>query len=62
MITVFTPSFADEAGINAQNLTVKEIVARLTPEKFRAFRLYESAPDVRITTRPNTRLSRWRRR
>jgi len=29
MITVFTPSFADEANTNAQNLTAKEIVNRL---------------------------------
>jgi glycosyltransferase involved in cell wall biosynthesis len=62
MITVFTPSFADEADTNAQNLTVKEVVARLSPEKFRVVLLYEADPDPRIARRPNTRLLRWRRR
>jgi glycosyltransferase involved in cell wall biosynthesis len=62
MITVFTPSFADEADTNAQNLTVKEIVARLSPEQFRVVMLYEETPDPRIARRPNTRLLRWRRR
>ena len=62
MITVFTPSFADEADTNAQNLTVKEIVARLSPERFRVVMLYLEGPDPRIARRPNTRLLRWRRR
>lgn len=62
MITVFTPSFADEADTNAQNLTVKEVVARLSPQKFRVILLHEAAPDPRIENRPNTRLLRWRRR
>jgi glycosyltransferase involved in cell wall biosynthesis len=59
MIKVFTPSFADAANTNAQNLTVKEVVARLSPEKFRVEMLYDSAPDPRIAARPNTRLIRW---
>lgn len=59
MITVFTPSFADEANTNAQNLTVKEIVSRLSPEKVRVIMLHEGAPDPRIAARPNTRLLRW---
>jgi glycosyltransferase involved in cell wall biosynthesis len=62
MITVFTPSFADEADTNAQNLTVKEIVARLAPEKFRVVMLYENSADPRIASRRNTELLRWRRR
>lgn len=62
MITVFTPSFADEADTNAQNLTVKEIVARLSPEKFRVIMLHEAAPDPRIASRRNTILLRWRTR
>lgn len=62
MITIFTPSFADEADTNAQNLTVKEIVTRLPPERFRVIMLHESASDPRIAARPNTRLLRWRRR
>jgi glycosyltransferase involved in cell wall biosynthesis len=61
MMTVFTPSFADESDTNAQNLTVKEVVARLAPDKFRVVMLYEQAPDARIVKRPNTVLLRWRR-
>ena len=62
MMTVFTPSFADEADTNAQNLTVKEVAARLSPEKFRLVMLYENSPDPRIVNRPHTRLLRWHRR
>jgi glycosyltransferase involved in cell wall biosynthesis len=62
MITIFTPSFADEADTNAQNLTVKEVVARLAPDKFRVVMLHEQDPDPRIAARPNTELLRWRRR
>jgi glycosyltransferase involved in cell wall biosynthesis len=62
MITVFTPSFADEEDANAQNLTVKEIAARLSPERFRLLMLYDKSPDARIAARPHTRLLRWRKR
>lgn len=62
MITIFTPSFADEAGTNAQNLSVKEIVSRLDPNRFEVTMLHERAPDPRIVNRPNTHLLRWRRR
>ena len=54
-ITIFTPSFADEDNTNAQNLTVKEIVARL-PEQFRVVMISEGKPDPRIAARKNTRL------
>ncbi len=59
LIKIFTPSFADEAGTNAQNLTVKEVVARLDPERFQITMFYEQAPDPRIAARPNTILWRW---
>jgi len=60
MITIFTPSFADEADTNAQNLSVKEIVARLDPERAAVTMLHESgAVDPRIASRPNTTLLRW---
>lgn len=59
MITIFTPSFADEADTNAQNLSVKEIVTRLDPAKFAVTMLHESSPDARIAARPNTRLLSW---
>ena len=62
MITVFTPSFADESDTNAQNLTVKEIVSRLSPDKFRIVMLHENGPDPRIAARRNTELLRWYRR
>jgi glycosyltransferase involved in cell wall biosynthesis len=58
MITIFTPSFADESDTNAQNLTVKEIVARISPQDFHVTMLHEGVPDPRIATRPNTRLIR----
>jgi glycosyltransferase involved in cell wall biosynthesis len=60
MITMFTPSFADEANTNAQNLSVKEIVARLDPGLVSVMMLHEGAVDPRIASRPNTTLLRWR--
>jgi glycosyltransferase involved in cell wall biosynthesis len=62
MITIFTPSFADEADTNAQNLSVKEIVARMDPCAFAVTMLHEGPPDPRIASRPNTRLLTWKRR
>ncbi len=59
MITVFTPSFADESNTNAQNLTVKEVVARMDPSRFRVVMLAEGVADPRIAARPNTRILRW---
>jgi glycosyltransferase involved in cell wall biosynthesis len=61
MITVFTPSFADEANTNAQNLTVKEIVSRLPPDRFRVVLLGDGAPDPRILARENTEILQWTR-
>src|SRR3974390_447152 len=58
-IKVFTPSFADEADTNAQNLTVKEVVVRLDPARFHVTMLVEREPDPRIAVRPNTALWRW---
>jgi glycosyltransferase involved in cell wall biosynthesis len=55
-ITIFTPSHADAANTNAQNLTVKEIVARLPPERFRVAMFSGEQPDPRIAARPNTLL------
>ena len=62
MITVFTPSFADDDNTNAQNLTVKEVVARMDPARFRVVMLGLRAPDPRIAARPNTQILRWRSR
>jgi len=59
MITVFTPSFADESNTNAQNLTVKEVVARMDPSRFRVMMLGQGPADPRIAARPNTRILRW---
>ena len=61
VINIFTPSLADEANTNAQSLTVKEIIARLPPERFRVSMIYDEPPDPRIAARPNTKLLRWRR-
>lgn len=62
MITIFTPSFADEADTNAQNLSTKEIVARLDPARVAVTMLHEGAVDSRIAARANTTLLRWRKR
>ena len=62
LIKVFTPSFADEANANAQNLTVKEVVARLDPERYHVTLFTEGEPDPRIASRPNTRLWKWRKK
>jgi glycosyltransferase involved in cell wall biosynthesis len=61
MITIFTPSFADDANTNAQNLTAKEVVSRLPPERFRVVLLGDGAPDPRILARENTEILRWTR-
>jgi glycosyltransferase involved in cell wall biosynthesis len=62
MITVFTPSFADESNTNAQNLTVKEVVVRMDPSRFRVVMLGAGRPDPRIAARPNTKVLRWEKR
>jgi glycosyltransferase involved in cell wall biosynthesis len=62
MITVFTPSFADESNTNAQNLTVKEVVVRMDPLRFRVVMLGAGRTDPRIAARPNTRILRWQKR
>jgi glycosyltransferase involved in cell wall biosynthesis len=54
LINVFTPSVADETDTNAQNLTVKEVVARLDPELFHVTMLREQSSDPRIAGRKNT--------
>lgn len=59
MVTIFTPSFADENDTNAQNLSVKEIVARLDPERIAVTMLHEGVVDPRIAARPNTKLLQW---
>ncbi len=56
-IKIFTPSCADASNTNAQNLTVKEIVARL-PEEFHVTMLCEGDPDPRLQSRSHTRLFR----
>jgi glycosyltransferase involved in cell wall biosynthesis len=62
MTTVFTPSFADDDNTNAQNLTVKEVVVRMDPARFRVVMLGSRAPDPRIAARPNTQILLWRGR
>lgn len=61
MITVFTPSFADEANTNPQNLTAKEVVSRLSADRFRVVMLGDGPPDPRILARKNTEILRWTR-
>jgi glycosyltransferase involved in cell wall biosynthesis len=59
MITIFTPSFADESNTNAQNLTVKEVVARMDPSRFRVVMLGSGKADPRLIARPNTKILHW---
>ena len=59
-ITIFTPSYADAANTNAQNLTVKEIVTRLPPDEFHISMFSGPEPDLRIAARANTRLIPWK--
>lgn len=61
LIRVFTPSYADAENTNAQNLTVKEVVARLPEDEFYVTMLCEGVADPRIASRRNTRLYRWSR-
>lgn len=61
LITVFTPSFADENNTNAQNLTVKEVVARLDPSRYRVIMHGLNAPDPRLANRKNTVILPWRK-
>jgi glycosyltransferase involved in cell wall biosynthesis len=57
LITIFTPSDASAANTNAQNLTVKEIVARLPEDLFHVTLFCDGdVPDPRIAARKNTRL------
>jgi glycosyltransferase involved in cell wall biosynthesis len=62
LINVFTPSDARADNTNAQNLTVKEIVARLPVDQFHVTMLCDGAPDPRLSSRKNTRLVEWTRR
>jgi glycosyltransferase involved in cell wall biosynthesis len=59
---VFTPSDAGAANTNAQNLTVKEVVARLPEDQFHVTMLCGGAPDPRLSARRNTRLVSWTKR
>src|ERR1700687_4275995 len=61
MITGFTPSFADEANTNAQNLTVKEVVSRLPPDGFGVVLFGDGSHDPRILARQNTEILPWSR-
>ncbi len=61
MITIFTPSFADATNTNAQNLTAKEVVSRLPPDRFRVILLANGTPDPRILARENTEVLPWSR-
>jgi glycosyltransferase involved in cell wall biosynthesis len=60
-IHIFTPSLADGNNTNAQNLTVKEIVARLPEQLFRVVMICHATPDPRIAARGNTTLLPWRK-
>jgi len=55
-ITILTPSHADAASTNVQDRTVKNVVARLPPERFRVAIFSGEEPDSRLAARINTLL------
>jgi len=62
-ITIFTPSDAGVGNTNAQNLTVKEVVARLPEDRFHVTMLCDGdVSDPRLSARKNTRLVPWTKR
>jgi glycosyltransferase involved in cell wall biosynthesis len=62
-ITIFTPSDAGAGNTNAQNLTVKEIVARLPEDLFNVTMICDGdVPDPRVAARKNIRLVEWTKR
>lgn len=62
-ITIFTPSDASAGNTNAQNLTVKEIVARLPADRFHVTMFCDGeVPDPRLAKRENIRLVQWTKR
>ena len=57
-ITIFAPSHAGDGATNAQPLTVKEIVARLPPERFQVtMSTIRSYPAWLTASNQNTALS-----
>ena len=60
-IRIFTPSWADESNTNAQNLTVKSIVARLDSEIFHITMLYQENIDARLKGKPNITFISWKK-
>jgi glycosyltransferase involved in cell wall biosynthesis len=61
-ISIFTPSDAGAGNTNAQNLTVKEVVARLPADRFHVTMLCDGGEaDPRLSARENTRLVPWTR-
>jgi glycosyltransferase involved in cell wall biosynthesis len=54
-IRIFTEVCGAAANINAQSLTVKEIVSRLDPERFLVMMNSHGPADERLLARPNTK-------
>lgn len=58
-IRIFTEVCGAAANINAQSLTVKEIVSRLDPDRFVVMMMNSGGPvDERLIARPNTKFVR----
>ena len=62
LIRILVDTFADEGLTNAQMSNGREIIARLSPERFHVTTFVVDVPDRRIETRENTRLVRVPRR
>jgi glycosyltransferase involved in cell wall biosynthesis len=59
LLKIFTPSDASATNTNAQNLTVKEVIARLPEDRFHVTMLCEGEADPRLKARANTQLVKW---
>jgi glycosyltransferase involved in cell wall biosynthesis len=55
-VHILVDSFADEGLTNAQMINAREIVSRLSPDRFSVTMFVRGYPARQITNRPNTRL------
>jgi glycosyltransferase involved in cell wall biosynthesis len=58
LIKIFTEVSADADNINAQSLSVRQIISRLDPGRFAVTMTHRGEIDPRLASRPNTRFIR----
>ena len=56
LVKILVDSFADDGLTNAQMINAREIVSRLSPDRFSVTMFVHGPPARQITGRPNTRL------